>query len=46
MDYLKLALEKKDEAIETLSKLVEFKSVLDKYNPNSDAPLEVEIRKL
>lgn len=38
MDYLKLALEKKDEAIETLSKLVEFKSVLDKYNPNSDAP--------
>lgn len=38
MDYLKLALEKKDEAIATLANLIEYKSVLEKYEPNSNEP--------
>lgn len=38
IDFKKLALEYKDEALETLAKLISFPSVLDEYNPNSDAP--------
>lgn len=35
----------KDEAIELLKKLISFKTVLNEYNPNSDAPFGLENKK-
>ncbi len=45
MDFKKLAEAKREEAIEVLKKLVSFKSVLDEYKPNSDAPFGIEAKK-
>lgn len=46
MEKLNLDLNKyKDEAIEILKKLISFKTVLEKYNPNSDAPFGLENKK-
>ena len=41
-DFLKRASQYKDEWIKLTSKLVSFKSVLDEYNENSDAPFGQE----
>lgn len=38
IDFKKLAQDYKEEALKTLSDLISYKSVLDEYRPNSDAP--------
>ena len=45
MDFKKLAESKREEAIEVLKELVSFKSVLDEYKPNSDAPFGIEAKR-
>ena len=45
MEYKDLILKYKDEAIKLLEDLISFESVLDEYNPNSDAPFGVENKK-
>lgn len=45
MENKDLILKYKDEAIKLLEDLISFESVLDEYNPNSDAPFGVENKK-
>lgn len=45
MDYKQLILKYKEEAINILKDLISFESVLDEYNPNSDAPFGLENKK-
>lgn len=42
MDFKKLALEYKEDALKTLTDLVAFKSVLDEFKEDSDAPFGIE----
>lgn len=45
MDYKDFILKYKDEAINILSDLIAFESVLDEYKPNSDAPFGTQNKK-
>lgn len=45
MDLKKQINENKEYAIKILSNLISYESVLDKYNPNSDAPFGLENKK-
>ncbi len=45
IDYMKKAQEYYPSALKLLEKLISFKTVLDKYEPNSDAPFGIENKK-